>query len=219
MRIYVIRHGETAANQEGRLQGLWDMPLNENGIRLASVTGEALRDVRFDACFSSPLTRARRTAELVLSHSGNTGVEVRTDARLREIDMGEWEGKRFREEFHEVDPGMLKQFFDDPFALGATPGGEKVREVCRRTREFLEELADGALKREDEILPQTVLVATHGFALRAMMNFLYEDPSDFWHGHVPLNCAVDIIEAENGQMRLIGEKIYYSRDDGIDYYK
>ena len=47
MKLYIIRHGETSWNAEGRLQGQTDIPLNENGIRLAKITGEALKEVPF----------------------------------------------------------------------------------------------------------------------------------------------------------------------------
>ena len=59
MVLYFIRHGETSWNVEGKMQGQTDIPLNENGIRLAKITGEALKDVPFDFAISSPLKRAR----------------------------------------------------------------------------------------------------------------------------------------------------------------
>ncbi|MBQ3488259.1 MAG: histidine phosphatase family protein, partial [Clostridia bacterium] len=58
-----------------------------------------------------------------------------------------------------------------------------------------------------------------GCALRAMLNYLYEDPSDFWHMHVPYNCAVSIVEGRNGRGRLIGDDvIYYDRSQIVDRY-
>ena len=218
MKIYIVRHGETDANRKGELQGWRDLPLNENGIRLAEVTGEALKGITFDACFSSPLQRAVQTAELILRRSGNGSVPVRTDPRLREIHLGDWEGKRFRGEAPEVDPEKIRLFFSDPFLLGRIPGGEEAREVCKRTQAFLRELAEKAVRNPGEA-PETVLVAIHGFALRAMLNFLYEDPEDFWHGHVPYNCAVDLLEADEEGIRFAaGEKIYYDREDQKDFY-
>ena len=66
MVIYIIRHGVTEWNALKKVQGIADIPLAEEGILLARETGRALRDVPFDLCFTSPLSRARRTAELVL---------------------------------------------------------------------------------------------------------------------------------------------------------
>jgi broad specificity phosphatase PhoE len=71
MKIYVIRHGETGANKEGRLQGWLDEPLNDLGIKLAVETGEALKGIKFAAAFSSPLIRARPgTLPTALRRSG-----------------------------------------------------------------------------------------------------------------------------------------------------
>ena len=89
MKLYIIRHGETPWNAEERLQGQTDIPLNENGIRLAKITGEALKDVPFDFAISSPLKRARQTAELVLA---GRQIPVLEDARIEELSFGSWEG-------------------------------------------------------------------------------------------------------------------------------
>ena len=88
--------------------------------------------------------------------------------------------------------------------------------MCRRTQEFLKELQDD---RETMSSEETILIATHGFAMRAMLNFLYNDPSDFWHQHVPFNCEVNILEATNGKLRIIEEnKVYYDPALCIDRY-
>ena len=58
MKLYIIRHGETDWNKQRRLQGQSDTELNEYGIRLAKITGEALKDIRFDHIFSSPLKKS-----------------------------------------------------------------------------------------------------------------------------------------------------------------
>lgn len=89
MKIYLIRHGETSWNTLGRLQGRTDIELNENGIRLAKITGEKLKDVHFDLAIASPLKRAYETAGLVL---GDRNIPILTDERIEEISFGEWEG-------------------------------------------------------------------------------------------------------------------------------
>jgi len=82
MKIYILRHGETDSNVLGLLQGGSDMPLNENGIRLAELCGEGMCHIRFDRCITSPLRRAAHTARIVLDHSGNTNVALEYDDRL-----------------------------------------------------------------------------------------------------------------------------------------
>ena len=211
MRIYVVRHGETDANLRGVFQGRVDSQLLESGFELARQTGQALRGVRFDAAFSSPLTRALDTARTLLAASGNADVEVVPDERLFEISMGECEGKRFRPGEREVDARTVQLFFSDPFALEGFPGGECVHDVLARTRDFLDDLR----KRDFE----TVLVSTHGFAMRALLNGLYDDPSDFWQGHVPYNCSVSIVEADASGCRLVAsDKIYYDPALCVDRY-
>lgn len=211
LRIYIIRHGETKSNEQGLLQGWTDDALNENGIRLAEITGRAMGGIHFDMAYTSPLKRAWQTAQILLENSGNAGVPLVVDERIKEISMGEWEGKRFRKGECEIPIEDCERFFTNPMEAPPCPNGESVKQVCQRTQGFLKELAQ---KNEGNIL-----VSTHGCALRAMLNCLYEDTADFWHGHVPYNCVVNIVEVKNGAMRLIGDDIvYYSKQDCIDRY-
>ena len=211
MLIYVVRHGETNANVNGYLQGWTNDPLNENGRKLAATTGVGMRGIKFDTCISSPLIRAMETAEIILRESGND-IPIICDNRIKEINMGDWERKKFRPDEREIDEYEANMFFIDPFNFSGCPGGETIAEVCERTQNFLKEL----ISRDDD---RTYLVITHGFALRGMLNFLYKDQSDYWHGHVPYNCAVSIIEGENGTGKLIeDDKVYYDLGDAVDQY-
>ena len=211
MLIYIVRHGETRSNVEGFLQGWTNDPLNDNGVKLAEITGQGMRGIKFDCCISSPLIRARQTAAIILRETGNN-IPISFDDRIKEINMGDWEGKKFRPGEREVDEHEIKMFFTDPFHFKGCQEGETIRQVCERTQEFLKEL----IAKDDG---KTYLVTTHGFALRGMLNFLYEDPTDYWHGHVPYNCAVNIIEGKNGAGRLISDdKVYYDLGDAVDQY-
>ena len=69
MRIYIVRHGETRLNQEGKLQGQVDEPLNEKGRELAEVTAQALKEIPFDFLYTSPLSRAKETGMIVAEAS------------------------------------------------------------------------------------------------------------------------------------------------------
>ena len=211
MLIYIVRHGETNANVKGYLQGWSNDPLNENGRKLAVITGQGMRGIKFDYCISSPLVRARETAEIILRESGNN-IPVIFEDRIKEINMGDWERKKFRPGEREVDEEQIRLFFTDALAFAGFPGGENMQQVADRTQDFLKEL----IRRDDG---KTYLVTTHGFALRAMLNFLYDDPADFWHGHVPYNCAVNIIEGKNGIGTLIADdKVYYDLGQAVDQY-
>lgn len=211
MLIYIVRHGETNANVNGYLQGWTNDPLNENGQKLAVITGQRMKGIKFDCCISSPLIRAVETAEIILRESDNN-IPIQLDDRIKEVHMGDWERKKFRPGEREVDEEQIKLFFTDAIRFRGFPGGENMSQVCHRTQEFLIELTS----RDDG---KTYLVTTHGFALRAMLNYLYDNPFDFWHGHVPYNCAVNIIEVKDGNVKLIADdKVYYNLEGAVDQY-
>ena len=90
-RLYLVRHGETDWNAAGRLLSFTDAPLNGRGEAQASALALELAGVRWDRAVSSPLVRARRTAELVLNASAGAPV-LEVDERLREVDFGPYEG-------------------------------------------------------------------------------------------------------------------------------
>ena len=211
MKIYVIRHGETDLNVKHYRQGWTDEPLNEEGRKLARLSGQGLRGVRFDACVTSPLIRARETVEIVLRESGNGSVPVRTDDRLKEIHFGEEENTHVSASI--LDPETAQLFLTDALRFPGCPGGESIRDVCRRTWEFLTELAaldDG----------RTWLVGTHGCALRAMMNPLYKNPDRFWQGSVPPNCSFTILGVRDGKPYILeSDKVFYDPALVVDHYR
>lgn len=211
MKIYVIRHGETDANKNSVLQGSSNWPLNEYGVKLAIISGQNMKGIKFDACFSSPLDRAKQTAQLVLENSGNN-IEIQYDDRLKELNMGIYEGKKFKPDELEVPIMKILLFKWNAFLCGRFKEGETARELCNRTQDFLKELSTKNY--------ENVLVSTHGCAMRAMLNMLYENKFNFWQGRVPYNCAVNIIDVTNGQMKLIEkDKLYYDDEYIIDRYK
>ncbi len=116
MKLYIVRHGITEWNALQKVQGSVDIPLAEEGIRLARLTGEALKDVHFDLCFSSPLQRAKQTAELILGERVSQ-VPVIPDKRIQEIDFGVLEGARFRDEKGRVVNKQMEVFLRHPFSM------------------------------------------------------------------------------------------------------
>lgn len=212
MKLYFIRHGETVWNTQAKLQGKSDIPLNEKGVALARVTGEALADVPFAAIYSSPLKRALQTAQLV---AGDRDVPIVTDRRLEEIGFGIWEGLSCHKDHYEIPSDSFQDFFLDPFGYQPAAQGETVRHVCGRTADFLEELIRKMGKEESN-----VLISCHGCTLRALMNYFYQDyTAGFWRGHVPPNCSVSIVEVkEKGFSILAEDKIFYDKDRMGDYY-
>ncbi len=207
MKIYILRHGETALNTKGVMQGWLDEPLNENGRKLAALSGQAMKGIRFDRCISSPFVKATETAEILLRESGNAA-NITIDDRIREIHFGDLEGKSLSEMGEEG-----YHFYMDPFRFVGFPNGERIQDVCIRTQSFLKEL----IAKDDG---KTYLISTHGCAMRAMVNYLKDDPSDYWYGHGPYNCSFTIIEAEGGKARITDvDKVYYDASLIVDHFK
>ncbi len=214
MILYIIRHGETDYNTVRKLQGWLDQPLNQNGRDLASLTGEALQDVRFDLCITSPLSRSYETAQIILESSKNETVEIRVDERIKEISFGEWEGLCCARQHYEIPDDDFERFFRDPIDMEPFPGGENVQMLSKRTGDFYREL----IARED-LQDKTIMISTHGCATRALLRNVYGENEPFWHGHVPPNCAVNIVKVENGISTLLeDDKIYYDPTLCIRHY-
>lgn len=91
-----IRHGQTYWNKNGIMHGQYDIPLNENGIKQAKSISLELKSEHFDVCFSSPLTRAKKTALQILYYHRNT--KIIYDDRLKELNKGLLEGKHLNSE-------------------------------------------------------------------------------------------------------------------------
>ncbi len=128
MKIILARHGETLWNAEGRYQGQVDIPLSEIGEGQARALGARLHDIEITRAVASPLSRARRTAELALGEH-RSGM-LSTDADLSEIAHGSWEGL-LASEIHERDPELLKRWRDAPDEV-LMPGGESLQLVFDR---------------------------------------------------------------------------------------
>lgn len=152
-RIYLVRHGQTDWNVEGRWQGHADVPLNATGMEQAREIARQLASEQLEAIYSSDLQRARQTAEAL---SKRTGLPVRLDARLREIHQGEWQGLLATEIEARYEEAFQRRR-NDPYNI-APPGGETVEQVRQRVVQAFEEI----IARHPR---QHVAVVSHGFSL------------------------------------------------------
>ncbi|GAA3310927.1 histidine phosphatase family protein [Streptomyces cinereospinus] len=128
----LVRHGETPWHAENRYAGRTDVPLTERGRRQAAALGVWAGDQRLDAVLSSPLRRARLTAEPA---AAALGLPVRVDERLCEVDFGRGEGLT-RAEMRERFPRELAAFLADP-VTHHLPGGEDPAAAAARARDCL----------------------------------------------------------------------------------
>lgn len=152
MFLYIVRHGETVDNLRGVVQGHLPGKLTETGIIQAKKLGERLKEVDFDCIYSSDLHRAIQTTnEIKVFHKN---VRVKYSQKLREINMGENQGKT-REELR------YKPDFSGVYV--APQGGESTEQLYDRVMVFLHEiLSDNHL--------QKVLLVSHGGTIKAFIS-------------------------------------------------
>ncbi len=190
MRLFFVRHGETDWNVSRRIQGQVNIELNEFGRHLARETAKGLKEIPFDVCFTSPLGRAKETAEIILE--GRNVPIVEAD-KITEMAFGEYEGGCCSQAGWNLPEGFRK-FFHDPAGYEAPKNGEDFYDMKRRTAEFLDDLL-----KDEELKDATILISTHGAALAGILNNIKgDDISDYWGIGVHKNCAVTEVVADEG---------------------
>lgn len=184
--IYVIRHGQTELNSRGLLQGRSDFPLNETGIAQARAAAERLRGIRFDRVYTSPLVRAKKTAQILAPD-----IVPVVDERLIEMDYGPYEGADLKR----LPPEVLT-FFGD-FAHHPAPAGmEALEAVVRRTGDFLEECCRTG---------ESILISTHAIAMKGILEYLTPGANGaYWSKYIG-NCAVYTAEYRGGGFTVPAE--------------
>lgn len=185
---YLVRHGETEWNREGKYTGQSDIPLNAVGRKQARDAAEQLKELKPDVIISSDLSRAQETARIIAQV---IEVPIRVDKRLREIDQGEWEGlhvdeikSRFNHLFHARKNNPLHV---------ASPGGETIGEVHQRvTAAMLDICREYAHKK--------VVISAHGVVLAIMRITAQQAPIQQVFDFIPGNAVVHQIEITEGMI-------------------
>jgi len=157
MRLFAIRHGATDSWRERRFAGSRDVPLAADGRLQAEAVGQALRDAAVAAVYTSPLARARTSAEIVAKAFG---VEVCAEPAFSEMAFGAWEGLT-RDEVAARFPAEMATWRATPH-LAVPPGGETLPAVDARVRAGLAELR--ALHGGD-----TIVLVSHAIVLRLLV--------------------------------------------------
>ena len=190
--IHLVRHGETDWNRELRWQGHSDVPLNERGREQARKLADELSATTFAAVYSSDLSRASETAQIV---ADRLSLPVRTHADLREIDVGSWEGFTLTELETRV-PDAVSRW--EEHGLHGWDGGESHAEMMARVRDAIRSIA---ARHEGD----AVLVVSHGgpiLALKALAAGL-DYPRDRRSLPRTGNCEGCVIVIEDGALRGI----------------
>lgn len=178
--IYIIRHGKTELNKAKVLQGRSNFPLNEEGILQAREAAELLGDVSFSRVFSSPLTRAVQTAEILAPH-----IKPVIDERLIEMDYGPYEGA----DLTHLPPEILT-FFSDFVHNPAPDGMEQLSSVVERAGEFLEDIRQ---------ISGDILISTHAIAMKGILEYLSpESKGRYWSKYIG-NCSIYLATNSEGE--------------------
>jgi len=157
LNLYLIRHGETAYNRDGVGFGRSDVALTALGRRQAVATGERLASEGLDAVYSSPLQRARATADLLAARAST---EVIVDDRLIELEVGETEGLPFSV-LRERYPDLLRRWAGPDGHHVRMPGGESIAELAERVSGFVPSLTHSEAEK--------IAIVSHNFVLRVML--------------------------------------------------
>ena len=166
MKIILVRHGETAWNKESRLQGCTDIPLAPVGYEQLRVTGEHLAqtDISIDKILSSPLQRARKSAEIIAEQFHYPAEEIIEAPLFIERGFGECEGMVYSD-------AMAK------YPDGNYPGMETLEELFARAESAIQQCAD-------TYPGQTVLVAAHGAVIKAILVVLTHGKIGYFDNNV-----------------------------------
>lgn len=165
IRLILVRHGLTQWNEEKHYLGDSDIPLNKIGKQQAVALMHALKKERFDQIFTSNLKRAFETATII---KDDREVSLISDARLRELNLGAFEGLTFLEAKTKY-PDMLSTWLDN---YDKPPdGGELFSSLAERVSSFMDDLK--MIKA-----PKTILIVAHGGTLREIIRLLLGLPRE-----------------------------------------
>jgi probable phosphoglycerate mutase len=190
-QIYIIRHGQTDLNAQGIVQGKGiNAPLNTLGQKQADAFYQAYKQVKFDVVYTSSLLRAIQTADAFVK----AGIPHIPDADLDEISWGEAEGNKNFTDHSELFNELLKEWKSGNIYY-KFPGGESPFDLQQRQLRFVERLRNSPDK--------TILIATHGRYIRALMCTLTGKPlsemDDFDHTNL---CLYKVNLHSNGTFEI-----------------
>lgn len=189
LRVFLIRHGQTDWNVERRIMGEEPIGLNSTGEQEAASAQGHLAKLEIDALYTSPILRARQTADILLQERS---VKITEDTRLKEVGYGDWVGKTFKE-VREM-PGYVPYYerLHEPVA----PKGESLPEVQKRGLEFID-----FLQRHHP--SGNVVAISHADWIKCLLMGLLEIPlNHLWKIRVD-NLSVSLVEWEPRGPRVV----------------
>jgi alpha-ribazole phosphatase len=190
VKLFLIRHGQTLWNREGRYQGDRDIDLTEEGIRQASLTAEYLSDVKFSGIYSSPLKRAADTANIINEKNKEKNLKIIIRDNLKEMHFGKWEGMKF-EQLGKVYHEEFHKWLSDPYNYCPT-GGESFKQLRERSIKEIDNIV-----RENE-KGSNVAVVTHGGVILSILVYWLKIPLARWRSIILHQGAISIAVVDRG---------------------
>lgn len=192
-KVMLVRHGLTAWNNIGKMQGTSDVHLSPDGLHQARLLAAHCPFFTASAVYSSPLARAETTA-LILAN--RFSLQVQTVPEFRETNFGDWEGKILRDIAKE-DPINFEKFFMQPDEL-KIPGAETFLETQERAMIALKKILAA---HKDEKDAQIIIVA-HGAINRVILSKILEMPLKKMWSLSQFNTAVNIFREDDGRFTV-----------------
>jgi broad specificity phosphatase PhoE len=198
--VVLVRHGQTEWNASKRFLGRTDIPLDEVGLAQAHALAQALPK-RFDAAYTSPLSRAARTAEVVF------GPHACAVPDFQELSQGELEGLTGPQAFA-AHASFFEQWKSDPADVHV-PGGESLRELQVRATRSLNDLA------KNHVAGQVIGVFTHQMVIATLTCAAVEEPLSRWREHCVPNTAMTVLANGGSGWQLLASGLSAgTTDDG-----
>ncbi|KAJ7572587.1 phosphoglycerate mutase-like protein [Mycena floridula] len=200
-RVYFVRHGETAANRAGIIQGHLDTELNDEGREQAQLVAAALKDVQFDIAYTSDLQRAVDTAKAIMEY--HPGVQLILQEELRERHMGSMQGQEY----------FNSQSHRETWLKSDTTGESSGAFVARGLDWWDKHILDANM----DLSSSTVLVTSHGGYISVLMKNLIQNKKIQCAQEILNwkcdNCSITILEVDGGSG--MGTLIQYSDNEHL----
>lgn len=163
--LALVRHGKSEWNAKGLWTGWTDIPLIDEGREEAEKAAQELKDIHFDCAFTTKLSRAQETLEIIKTNLNQTDVKTIENEALNERNYGDYTGKNkwdIQKEVGEEQFKKMRRGYDVPL-----PNGETLKDVYNRTVPYFEKNILPLLKEG-----KNVLISAHGNSLRALVKYL-----------------------------------------------
>lgn len=195
--VYLVRHGTTKSNIDGKFQGTLDIPLNEQGLLQANYLGERFKNIKIDMAYTSPLLRAVQTTDGLCKYKN---IEKIICENLMELDVGELAGHTGAENEAKY-PQAMEMMRIAPAKFQA-PGGESTLQVYNRMKEALKSIVKQNQGKK-------IAVVSHGFAIQTYIGYAKGIPFHKLERYIVNNASVSKITYDED----LSIKIEYLNDD------